>query len=262
MLSKRSEQPELLDEINIPKQDLYQNLKEFEIINQWLGHKTALINALDKVCEGYKIPTGQEILIADLGCGGGDLLRATRVWATKQNLKCSLFGLDVNPDILDYAVAGTIGRKDGKDQASIQGQAQAQTQARAQDQINYILCDVQDPKLLEYRFDIVCLNNVCHHFSDDMLVNLLKQLQSQTRLAIIINDLHRHWIPYYAIKLIVKLFRMSHLACYDGPLSVLKAFKKHELEQFILQSGATNFDIQWKWPFRWQVIIWNKTELE
>ena len=47
--------------------------------------------------------------IIDLGCGGGDSLRAIAKWAEKQNLKVELTGVDLLEDAISYAKANSQG---------------------------------------------------------------------------------------------------------------------------------------------------------
>jgi 2-polyprenyl-3-methyl-5-hydroxy-6-metoxy-1,4-benzoquinol methylase len=61
--------------------------------------------------------------------------------------------------------------------------------------ITYRVSDILSDQFKKTKFDVVSLNAVCHHLDNKTLVSLLKQLSQQTRLAIIINDLHRHWLP-------------------------------------------------------------------
>jgi hypothetical protein len=68
--------------------------------------------------------------------------------------------------------------------------------------------------------------------------------------------LHRHWLAYYAIKFIIRIVTRSRLARYDGPLSVLKGFKRKELENLLQQAGIKNYNIRWMWAFRWQIILY------
>ena len=95
--------------------------------------------------------------------------------------------------------------------------------------IHYKVINILSPEFTNMRFDIVCINSSCHHFSNEELVILFKRLAEQTKLAIIINDLQRHWISYYAIKFMSKIFNFSYLAKHDAPLSVLRAFRRDEL---------------------------------
>jgi hypothetical protein len=42
---------------------------------------------------------------------------------------------------------------------------------------------------------------------------------------------------------------------HDGPLSVLRGFKKSELIGVLQKAGIESYSLKWKWAFRWQLII-------
>lgn len=69
------------------------------------------------------------------------------------------------------------------------------------------------------------------------------------------NDIHRHPLAYHSIKLLTDLFSQSAMVKFDAPLSVLRAFSKNELNDILQRAGITDFSLNWKWAFRWQLII-------
>ncbi|MBL7875144.1 MAG: SAM-dependent methyltransferase, partial [Cyclobacteriaceae bacterium] len=92
-------------------------------------------------------------------------------------------------------------------------------------------------------------------FSEAELVLLFSQLKQQTTAAIIINDIHRHPLAFYSIKLLTQLFSKSAMVKFDAPLSVLRAFTKTELQIILQKAIINNYKIVWKWAFRWQLTI-------
>lgn len=234
MFAKRSNRTELMDDLNLANQGLRKNLDELVRINQHLGAKSALINALEQVYQSCTPAFAQsQLRIADLGCGAGDMLVAIQSWLQTKQLSAELIGIDANQFMIEYA-----------------------QEKFPHAQIQYQTSDIFSSDFLAQSFDIVTLNTVCHHFDDPSLMKLFKQLIPKTRVAIIINDLHRHWIPYFTIKSLTTLGNFSYLAKHDAPLSVLRAFKKSELMQLLRESSDCFFDIRWRWAFRWQAIIW------
>lgn len=235
MFKHRSNQSELMDDLSLSNDDLRKNLEELETYNQWLGGKKVLIKALDNIRARHsEYFSNNKIVIGDLGCGGGDLLRAINDWATSQRISVELIGIDANPFMTQYAAE----------------------KSPAYSNIHYKTLDIYSTEFAQLRFDILCLNSVCHHFSDDSLIELFQQLARQTRLAIIFNDLQRHWLGYFAIKSITMLFPFSALAKNDAPLSVLRAFRKQEIIALLEQAHLSAYQIRWAWAFRWDVIIW------
>ena len=69
-----------------------------------------------------------------------------------------------------------------------------------------------------------------------------------------INDLHRHPLAWYSIKLITTAFSKSYLVKNDAPLSVARGFKINEWRRLMKQAVINNFTIEWKWAFRHLII--------
>lgn len=224
----RSTQSELMDDFSVPSQDLYQNLREIERINIQLGGHKVTLNGIKQYLKKY--PFQNPITLADIGCGGGDTLRHIYHWANKKNLNIQLKGIDYHPVMIEYA------QKHSKDIP-----------------IEYVTQNVFD---IELKYDITTCNLFCHHFENESLVKLLHKLRQCTRHLILINDLHRHKLAYYSIKYITKWLKGSYLVQHDAPLSVLRGFKKVEWQNILQQAGFNQVQIQWKWAFRHQVLIW------
>jgi len=113
------------------------------------------------------------------------------------------------------------------------------------------------PKTLKHRLTTLHLCTLfLHHFEDEVALNFIQTLLKNTKIGVVINDLHRHWMAYSLFKLLT-LVLMNKMTREDGLTSILKAFKREDLEQF---SKKLNYKstITWRWIFRYQWII-NKT---
>jgi hypothetical protein len=73
---------------------------------------------------------------------------------------------------------------------------------------------------------------------------------------LIVNDLERNPIAYYAIKWLTALFSKSYLVKNDAPLSVARGFKKREWLAMIQEAGATRYSVKNKWAFRHEIIVY------
>src|SRR5438132_278550 len=98
--STRTLLPEKMDEPDVSADETRQALRELEMINRLLGGYHVIFDALRKMDWNH-----QPLTIMDLGCGGGDLLRAIAIWANKEKKKVNLLGVDRNPVMTDYAEA-------------------------------------------------------------------------------------------------------------------------------------------------------------
>ncbi|MBX3709965.1 MAG: methyltransferase domain-containing protein [Gammaproteobacteria bacterium] len=234
MFKHRSDKKEIMDDFLLQSDELKKNLDELDIYNRWLGGKQVLISSLNYIYRAYPNHfKNKKIIIGDLGCGSGDLLRAMDKWVQRKKISAELIGVDANQFMINYGIE----------------------KSSAHQNIQYKMLDIFSNEFAKIQFDIICLNNICHHFNDEEFIHLLKQLAKQTQLAIIVNDLHRHWFSYFAIKGITTVLPFSYLSRHDGPLSVLRAFTKQELVHILREAHLNKYQIRWAWTFRWAVII-------
>ena len=234
----RNNQPELIDELTLSGEDLRRNLEELAFINRWLGGNQVTLSGLKKLLAGRSAnpESGlqQPLRIADLGCGGGDMLVTMAQWASRKKLPVELIGIDANAFILDYAHHHTSNHSN----------------------ITYVQQNIFADEFRQHTFDIVTCTLFCHHFEAASLIRLLTQLRQQTHLGIVINDLHRHWFAYYSISWLTRWFSRSYLVKNDARLSVWRAFRRRDLEHIISAAGYTQYQIRWRWAFRWEVVIY------
>jgi 2-polyprenyl-3-methyl-5-hydroxy-6-metoxy-1,4-benzoquinol methylase len=228
--SRRSLEEEIMDDLACSGEVVHQTLRELENINALLGGNYVTLDGIRKLVEEKVSP---HFRIDDLGCGSGDMLRLIRKWSLKKGLDLKLTGLDANPFIVDFA------RKHTPPECKI----------------SYEAVDIFSEAFRSRTFDVVTGTLFFHHFSDDQLVSFFRQLKAQTRIGFVINDIHRHWFAYYAIRWLTTIFSRSFMVKYDAPLSVLRAFRKKELVRILRAAGITRYSIRWMWAFRWQVIV-------
>src|SRR5688572_23846564 len=102
-LSRRSYQKELLDRDDIPFLDIKRNMHELNIINTYLGGHTITIAGLRKTLFHSSRAVTGEVVICEIGCGGGDNLLAIAEWCKKNKITASFTGIDINPDCVKVA---------------------------------------------------------------------------------------------------------------------------------------------------------------
>lgn len=235
-LSYRSNEKELIDDLELDNDALRENLEELALINKYLGGNQVTISGLKKLILSNKseIPNPKsQIKIADLGCGGGDMLIVMANWAKKKGINAQFIGIDANDFMIDFAKKRT----------------------HKYQNISYLHQNIFSEEFQKHSFDIVTMTLFCHHFEDEALIKILQQFRKQTRLGVVINDIHRHWFAYHSIAWITKLFLKSYLVKNDAKLSVWRAFRRKDLENIIQKAGYTNYSIRWKWAFRWDVVL-------
>jgi hypothetical protein len=100
-----------------------------------------------------------------------------------------------------------------------------------------------------------------HHFKDDEIIRLMTVFNANSRIGIVINDLHRSALAYRLFQGLCFVFQLNTMSREDGLVSILRGFKKEELILFSEKLNLTNYKIQWKWAFRYQWIIKKDREI-
>ncbi len=227
--SKRSEELELLDLPGATKDELWQNMAELDIINKLLGGHNATISGLEKI---MKQDPGRIWRITDLGCGGGDTLRVIAKWAKSKGYKVILKGVDLDPHIIDYAIKHTP----------------------LDNPISYYCMDFESfSKSSDSDCDVRTAALFAHHLYRDELKSLLKCLDAGKK-GFVLNDLHRHPLAWWGIKILTRFLSKSRLVKNDAPLSVERGFTKIELTKALNDAGITGYSISWVWAFRFRIL--------
>lgn len=224
--SNRSYEKELLDADNIPFSDIKVTLDELHTVNSLLGGYKTTQRGLK-----FLIKNERKIKIADVGCGGGDNLKNIADWCTKNNIEAELVGIDIKKECIEYASQKTS----------------------AYNNIRYITSDY---RRVEEEFDIIHSCLFTHHLDEEQLQEYITWAKERSRLGIIVNDLHRHWLAYYSIKYITKFFSKSHLVKNDACLSVLRSFKAHEWKK-LAENTDMKYMVKWNWAFRYTTVLEN-----
>ncbi len=222
---QRSLKKELLDKNDIPFEHIARNMKELDFINTHLGGHAITIRGFKNLLQNRK-----KISVCEIGCGGGDNLNALYKFCKKNNIEARLIGIDINKDCIAYAKQNVISQK-----------------------VDFLVSDYSKVFFKDDKPDIIFSSLFCHHFSDDELVEMLRWMDNNSSVGFFINDLHRHLLAYYFIKVTTRIFSKSYLVKNDAPLSVLRGFKKNEWRHIFKKAGITNFSIEWKWAFRYLI---------
>lgn len=229
--SIRSNKDEIMDDLGCSGEVVGQTLRELEVINRLLGGNYVTTNGVNALLKDH--PKDIPVTIADLGCGGGDILKLLAVKIRRLGIKARFTGIDANPNIVGFAAANTSDMPE----------------------IKYERLNIFSDSFREKQFDIVIATLFFHHFSSEQLSVVFNQLKTQARIGIVVNDIHRHWLAYHSIRLLTRFFSRSAMVKYDAPLSVLRSFRKHDWKQILEGAGILDYTIRWRWAFRWQVII-------
>ena len=227
---ERSYQKELLDRDDIPFGDIKRNMQELDLINRRLGGHAVTLQGVKMLCDQS---SKKEIHVAEIGCGGGDNLRAIAKWGIKKEVDIRLTGIDINPNCISFA----------REQEANRG-------------ILFIHSDFRNINF-DSKPDIIFSSLFCHHFTDGELVDMLIWKKQNCSRGFFINDLHRHPLAYHSIKTLTRLFSKSYLVKNDAPLSVRRGFVLADWTRLFQHANIQHFKCQWKWAFRWLITFYH-----
>lgn len=222
---KKSYQSEILDGGQYRKEELFQNLKELNLVNRWLGGHANSASLMRECLQAGYIPD----VVADIGCGGGDTLEMLQQKFTQKLPETLWLGCDLNPWCVEYAEKYHTGVN-----------------------IQYVQKDFQELQTEGKVLFHAAL--FFHHFSEEDILRFLMHVHTQGA-GIIINDLHRHWLAWLSIGLIGSLPGIGRLFRNDAPLSVRRSFTRKEWIQMMEKCGIRNYRIRWAWAFRYLLFI-------
>ncbi|MEI6946150.1 methyltransferase domain-containing protein [Paraflavisolibacter sp. H34] len=202
-------------------------MRELEVINRYLGGHAITVRGVEELVRQRSMD--QEVHIAEIGCGGGDNLQAIRRWAERKGIKVQLTGVDINPECIAFARQKPVNKG-----------------------IHFICADYKEADFTPQPH-LLFSSLFCHHFTDGELGVMLKWMHRNSRWGFFINDLHRHPLAYYSIKLLTRLFSKSYLVKNDAPLSVKRGFCKEDWADYFAGAGISSYQCRWQWAFRWLV---------
>jgi len=229
----RTNAPEIMDDFSIEGEVLKSALDKIASINQLLGGNRLTLSGVEVLLK--KASNLGVITIVDVGCGNGDMLRKLADFGFENNWNFELIGIDANPFTINYAM----------------------DLSKNYSNINYRSEDILSESFNEIKCDILLCTLTLHHFKNNEIIKILNVFETNSRLGFVINDLHRSGLAYRLFQVICFVFRLNEMSRKDGLTSILRGFKKSELIAFSKKMNFKNYDIKWKWAFRYQWIIEN-----
>lgn len=220
-----------MDNPEVDKQELLKAYTDINHVNTFLGGNKITLDGILKL-ENQNEPNAP-LHITDIGCGDGETLKVCAKYALKKNKNWMLSGVDINPKTIGLAKENTA----------------------AFPHVSYIEADVFSEAFQELETDIFVFSLTLHHFKDTEIMTILEKAIRQAKVGVVINDLQRSNIAYRLFQLYSFVFFKSSIAKHDGLVSILRGFKKGELEQFATHFAQAKHSINYKWAFRWQWII-------
>jgi ubiquinone/menaquinone biosynthesis C-methylase UbiE len=223
--SQRSHQLEHLDKGDYSPEEYEGCISELQLVNQWLGDARSLRNTLFREIEKKAL---LNFSLLDVGAGSGELLRVAAHWARQTGRLIRAVGLELNERSAQATLEGSAGFKEI---SAVRGTA------------------FQLP-FSDRQFDYVICSLFTHHFVENQIVDILREMNRVANRRIFVIDLHRHPVAYYFYTTVGKLFLHNRLIREDGALSILRGFKTDELSSLAECAELENVSVARYFPYR------------
>jgi len=214
---------ELLDGPLDPR-TLAANLRDLARVNRWLGGTRLSWRAIGPLLN-EKSPS-QRLSLLDIGTGAADIPRALLRASAANDPTLEIVATDVRPEIVHLASL-MAARSPG-----------FEVRLASEDRI-----DAADGS-----FDVVHASLVLHHLEPQAAVNLLREMTRVARRAVVVNDLDRAWRWWAGAWLLTRLATRNRYTRNDAPLSVRRAYRRHEMVQLATRAGLVEDAHYWAWP--------------
>lgn len=229
--TQRSTAPEIMDDFTLQGELLRDALDKIAAINKLLGGNQVTLNGVKALLKNK--PKNQRIRIIDIGCGNGDMLRILADYAIRNQLNFELTGVDANQFTVNHA----------------------KQLSKAYTNITIECRDIFQNLDQNREFDIFICTLTLHHFRDEEILTLMENIKSSAQIGIVINDLERSAVAYRLFAVLCFIFGLNHMSKQDGLVSILRGFKRTDLERYSEKLRIKHSSIKWKWAFRYQWII-------
>lgn len=222
---RRSHRLEHIDTGDYTAEEYESCIGELQLVNRWMGDAHSLRTSLFREIEAQSL---KSFSILDVGAGSGELLRVTAGWARQTNRDVRAVGLELNE----------------RSAESINEESQRF------DEISSVRGNALQLPFPDSQFDYVICSLFTHHFPNEQVVQILREMSRVAKRRIFVIDLNRHPIAYFLYTTIGKLVLHNRLLRHDGALSILRSFKTDELLELGQRAGLRDVSVERRFPYR------------
>ena len=203
-MTVRSEEPEMMDQMQSDPRALRRTLHLFARVNPILSGYRELIGRY--ICPDLLRTDGRPMRFLDIGAGACDVDVWLMEWCRRKRRPMEIVCLDHNPRVVRYA----------------------RRLVRRRSRIEVRMGDARELERMGERFDYVFANHVLHHLSDPEAAEVLRCAERVCDRVLLVNDVRRSYGNYAAFSLISPLLGRGSFAANDGRVSITKGFTVSE----------------------------------
>ena len=173
-------------------------LRDIAVANRLFGGVAAVWYGVDRLLAGSP---RRDLVVADVGAGAGDILRAASTLLRRRGYRVQAVALDFHLE------AARMARHAGH---------------------GAVRADAFHLPLAERSVDIVIASQLLHHYGRDSAAVLLGELRRVARVGVVVADLRRTWVAAWGIWMAATLLRFHPVSRADGMLSVRRGYTAAE----------------------------------
>jgi SAM-dependent methyltransferase len=222
---ERSYEPERLDTGDYTAAEYEACLVELRRVNRWLGDSHALKRSLLPELRRARL---KQFSLLDVGAGSGELLRVAAGEAARISLRAELVGVELNERSARAVLEESRGFRE----------------------IASVRADALRLPFADGAFDYAVCSLFTHHFTDEGVVSVLREMARVAGRRVFVIDLHRHALAYLLYTTAGRLLLRSPLVREDGALSILRGFRPGELRRLATHAGLGEIEVRRRFPFR------------
>jgi len=215
-----------MDNHDLSPQELREVMAFLRLTNDYFGGCRTILGLLNQWEATWQ--PGETIHFLDVGTGGADIPRAIYRWAFTRSYRVSITGIDKVPEIAEFARKGV--KRIGE--------------------ITITTADVFDWAAAGHSYDYVIGSLFLHHIPEVQIPGLLRCFDRMARRGMIVSDLVRSPWAYAAVSALSWIAGNS-IVQNDGPLSVLRAFSREDLERYRSLAVLPYLQVRHHAGFRW-----------
>jgi hypothetical protein len=229
--AERSTESELMDGADYTSAEMIENLADLRRVNRYLGGRRAMTRHLFPMIQRLWAEGRRRIRLLDVGAGSADIPTCIVSWARDLGIEVECVALDLNEIVA----------------------LEARRQIAGYPEIKVVRADALNLPFEDRSFDFAMASLFLHHLESRQAARLIESFTRVARVAFIINDLRRHPVAYYSIKLLTRIFTRNRLVRNDSAVSVLRGFTERDIAE-IAAASQTELQVFRHFPYRFILI--------
>jgi 2-polyprenyl-3-methyl-5-hydroxy-6-metoxy-1,4-benzoquinol methylase len=221
-----------MDDLSKGGPELREALQHLRVLNRIFAAASPTLYGVQRLWNEADKP--KRLTVLDIGCGSGDVNKRLLQWADVNRIDLQITLADITEEACE----------------------EARRFFHNEPRIQVIQKDLF--VLPEACADVITGTQFVHHFDEEELPQVLGSMFKASRLGVVINDIHRHWIAWIAVWLTARIMSDNRYILHDGPLSVAKGFRAADWNNLKKVLGLPGMVYVWRPLFRYAVIIQKK----